>query len=121
MHKTFSITLRPEIAERLEKLLAILNVSPGKLINEILSDPLARIFGGGDTELLQRYLQSFQYEDKHEVLPIITGYQAFISELNDRGDHNYHDTAAAARTPNGDWEVVFSSTHPDDADCARYR
>ncbi len=121
MHKTFSITLRPEIAERFEKLLAILNVSPGKLINEILSDPLAQIFGGGDTELLQRYLQSFQYDDKHEVLPIIAGYEAFVSELKDRGNHEYHDTAAAARTLNGYWEVVFGSTHPDNADRARYR
>jgi hypothetical protein len=68
--------------------------------------------------LLQYCIQSSTYRDKEDALSIIARYESFVSE-DDSGC--YHPNAKPRRTREGDWEILFRSTHPWDEGEARYQ
>jgi hypothetical protein len=118
---TTTFDLEPHIAEHLEKLCRITKVGSSELINLLLESPLEQVFGLGDTSFLQAYIQPFVHETKEEALAVISGYEAFVTELRDAGDTCYTADAKPARTRDGHWEILFKSTHPWDAEEARYQ
>jgi hypothetical protein len=115
---TTTFELEPELAEHLEKLCGITNLGTGELINTLLADPLRQIIEDGDAHLLQSCIQPFVYATKEEALETIARYKRFVSE----GDASvYHYDVAPRRTREGDWEILFRSTHPWDAGESRYK
>jgi hypothetical protein len=118
---TTTFDLEPDVADHLEKLCQITNLGSSELINLLLESPLRQTIGDGDTDLLQYCIQSSTYRDKEDALSIIARYESFVSELKYAGDTCYHPDAKPKRTREGDWEILFKSTHPWDAEEAIYQ
>jgi hypothetical protein len=116
--KTIEFTPEPDIARRLEKLCQAASLEPNEAINILLDSPLEQIIEHRDSGLLRPFFQAVEFDTKEEALAEIAGYERFVSE--DEGFH-YSDDAKPARTRNGRWEILFKSTHPWDAEEARYQ
>jgi hypothetical protein len=115
---TITFDAEPDLANHLEKLSQVTSVEISELINILIGSLLRQITEGHDTGLLQDFIHPLLFDTKEEALDIIARYERFVSE-DDSGC--YHPDAKPRRTREGDWEVVFKSTHPWDADEARYQ
>ncbi len=116
MH-TIKFIPEPEIADRLEKLCQAASLKISQAINILIDSPLELIIDHKDSYLLQCCIHPFLHDTEEEALAVIAGYERFVSEDE---SSCYHSEAKPRRTSEGHWEIVFKSTHPWDADEARY-
>jgi hypothetical protein len=115
---TITFDAEPDVADHLEKLSQVTSVEISDLINILIGSLLSQIIDHHDTGLLQDFIHPLLFDNKEEALAIIANYERFVSE-DESGCH--HPDAKPRRTRDGDWEIVFRSTHPWDAEEARYQ
>jgi hypothetical protein len=115
---TITYDAKPDVADHLEKLSQVTSVEISDLINILIGSLLSQIIEDHDTGLLQDFIHPLIFGTKEEALDIIARYESFVSEDE---SSCYHPDAKPARTRDGHWEILFKSTHPWDADEARYR
>jgi hypothetical protein len=115
-----NIKLDTDVAAQLRALHAITGEDVSCLANTILSSTLTQI-DEGDTCVLSHFIRSQEFETKEHAMVVVKNYEAFVQNLKDGGCHCYHDDAKPARTKQGQWEILFKSTHPfNDAAVERY-
>lgn len=108
---SIQFTPEPEIAERLEKLCQVAKLEASEIINILLDSPLEQIIEARDSSLLRCCIHPFVYDTKEEALAVIAGYERFISESD---NCCYDHDAKPAQTRDGQWRILFRSTHPDE-------
>jgi len=108
---TATFDVEPDLGEHLEKLCRITNLGAGEIISLILEPPLRQIIEDHDTGLLQDFIHPLVFDTKEEALAVIDGYERFISESD---NCCYDHDAKPARTRDGQWRILFRSTHPDE-------
>jgi len=108
---TITFDAEPDVADHLEKLCQAASLDVGEAINILLDSPLEQIIEGRDSSLLQCCIHPFVYGTKEEALAVIDGYERFISESD---NCCYDHDAKPARTRDGQWRILFRSTHPDE-------
>jgi hypothetical protein len=87
-------------------------MDPSQAINAIVRPTLEQICGQGDPGLLISYLQGVTYRDETQAAWVIVRYERYCQEHP--GSFAYNPEAELRRTREGDWKIVFRSTHPDD-------
>jgi len=110
-----SFTPQTDIAPLLESFCSSTGLNPSQAINALVRPHLEEIYKAGDSALLLAHLQQLQYPDQNEALGIIERFKGFCQEhAGSPVKGAYDPELRLRRTPDGNWEILFRSTHPND-------
>jgi len=112
--KSPSIPFIPDsdIAVLFQNFCRLTGMDPSQAINAIIRPTLERICAQGDPELLISYLRGTMYRDEDQAAWVIVRYERYCQEHASR--FAYNPEAELRHTREGDWKIVFRSTHPDE-------
>ena len=114
--KSPSISFTPEtdIAPWLESYCSLTGLDPGQAINQLVRPHLEQICQDGDSTLLLVHLRQREYPDQNQALELIERFKGFCREHNGSVVKGAYDPELRLRrSPDGNWEIVSRSTHPD--------
>jgi hypothetical protein len=117
--KSPSIAFTPEtdIAPWLESYCSLTGLDPSQALNALVRPHLEQICQDGDSTLLLVHLRQREYPEQNQALELIERFKGFCREHNGSVVKGAYDPELRLRrTPDGNWEIVFRSTHPNDKD-----